>query len=329
MTKRWRCCWATLGILLGGVGCGPDAADDEASGLHASGGTGAGEGSTGGTDAAPVGGTAGVQATGGQGAGGGALTGDRVTRYAVVVAGPGYDSLYYQAISSMVAALEDRYGYPREAVYCLVAGGRAQGPIVDGASSFANFERVMSHLASITQPNDQVFFYLIGHGNQMPYWELLNGQGVIGDELSAFLDALPTQNVSLALNFCQSGAFVPYASGPGRVVLTSTLASENNAVGWAERVVAALAGEYAADSDGDGRVSLKETYDATVGMSPAEHPLLDDDGDGVGHNGTAAVVDGDGALAARTFLGLDGARMEFPQAAVDALAAANAGLELD
>jgi hypothetical protein len=59
-----------------------------------------------------------------------------------------------------------------------------------------------------------------------------------------------------------------------------------------------------------------------------EHPLLDDNGDGVGHFGKDPVVDGDGALAARRFLGNEGYRLDFSPQAIQKLKDLNAGLVL-
>ena len=101
----------------------------------------------------------------------------------------------------------------------------------------------------------------------------------------------------------------------------------------------ALARAEGTDADGDGRVSVKEAYNASVdgtiewyrkkNRSLAEHPLLDDNGDGVGHHGKGLVVEGDGKLAARTFLGDEGSKLSYTPAACQALAKLNEQLKLE
>jgi hypothetical protein len=269
----------------------------------------------------------------------------RVSHFAVVCCGATHGSVqhqkwYWDSNERIAKMLREVYSYPDEAVYRLCEDGKAKDPGVDGRSSLANFRKVFAHLAKIMQPDDQLLVYLVGHGGAIPWWgavyDLTDGM-LTSAELARLLDALPTQNIVILLNPCNSGAFIPALSRRGRVICTSTRADEDNAAGWEGSMTNALA--RGADADGDGHVSLKEAYNASVRgteqwyrnekLPLQEHPLLDDNGDGVGHFGQDRVVEGDGELAAKTWLGDQGRPLRHTAAALQALAEANASLKLE
>ena len=105
-----------------------------------------------------------------------------------------------------------------------------------------------------------------------------------------------------------SGAFVPALSGPGRVVLTATRANETNETRFPRHFIAALAGDDG-DRNKDGRLSALEVFDFArravereyeqEGLLRTEHPLLDDNGDGIGSLEPEAAAGTDGVLAGR------------------------------
>jgi hypothetical protein len=268
---------------------------------------------------------------------------ERVHHYAVVVTGPafnkGLDACYWgvnQQIRSMLTA----YGYPDEAVYCLCDQGPTRGAGILGRSTLANVRKIFRHLSKVLEENDHLLVFMVGHGSPSDgdFVYVLNNGRLTSAELRALLDAVPTRNVTIALSPCFSGGFIPKLSGPGRVICTSTNDAETNATAWAEAFTEALLFRKRGEHSGDElnrRVSIKQAYnvalDATVKRyrgNTREHPLLDDNGDGVGHFGKAAVVDGDGGLAAKRFLGDEGRRLIISPEAVEKLRRLNAGLVL-
>ncbi len=273
-------------------------------------------------------------------------TGARVAHFAVLCTGSTHGSAqhkkwYWGSNERIYRTLRDVYGYADEAVYRLHEEGRRKDPAVDGQASLANFRKVFAHLAKAMRDGDHLLVYLVGHGGPSRgdyVYDLTDGK-VTAAELGQLLDALPTPNVVLVLNPCFSGGFISRTSGKGRVVCTSTTAKESNAAGWEGYMTKALAGAEGADADGDGRVSLKEAYNASIDGTKRwyenknrplrEHPLLDDNGDGTGHFGKDKTVKGDGELAARTFLGDEGRKLSYDESALTALGKANQALELE
>lgn len=274
----------------------------------------------------------------------------RVAHFAVVSCGsthgsPQHKKWYWGSNQRICKMLTENYGYPDEAIFRLHEEGKAKDPAVDGKSSLANFRKVFAHLAKIMKKDDHLFIYIVGHGGPLrrgqwdgDYVHDLIDARLTGTEFDKLLDALPSQNISIAMNPCHSGGFIPKISGKGRVVCTSTRGTQSNAAGWEGYFTNALAGKGQVDADGDGRVSMKEAYNASVDGTLkwyknkkrplGENPLLDDNGDGKGHYGKDKVVDGDGELAAKRFLGDEGRKLEYKASALRALKKLNRKLSL-
>ena len=101
-----------------------------------------------------------------------------------------------------------------------------------------------------------------------------------------------------------SGEFIKPLSAEGRIIITATRSgNEQNATIFADHFIAALT-DGAADADKNGRVSVLEAFNyATKVIADwykqknrlaTEHALIDDNGDGTGHEEATA---GDGNLA--------------------------------
>jgi hypothetical protein len=263
---------------------------------------------------------------------------ERVTHYALVVTGPAFDrglDAKYWAVNQQTQQVLTHYGYPAEAVYRFCDQGVTRGPGVAGRSTLANLRRVLKHLAKVLVEKDHLFLFLIGHGSPSrgDFVYVLGDGRLSATELKGLVDALPTRTLTIILHPCFSGGFIPKLSRPGRVICTSTSDSEVNRVPWAEAFVAALLPTNKGGRDKP--PSIKQAYNAALevpvrhyGRNLQEHPLLDDNGDGVGHFGKTDVVGGDGALAARRFLGDEGRKLSFSPAALQRLARLNAGLSL-
>ncbi|MFH1226697.1 MAG: hypothetical protein V1701_02185 [Planctomycetota bacterium] len=269
----------------------------------------------------------------------------KIRRYAVVSCGsahgePNHMKWFWGANQCMYAMLKDVYGYPDEAIFCLHEDGKDKDPNVDGVSNLSNFRKVFAHLAKIMKPKDQLFVYIVGHAGPAggDFIHDLSDAPLTSSELAKMLDALPSQRITIGLTPCCSGGFIKKLSGKGRVICTSTMPQEGNAADWEGCFRSALS-KLTADADNDGRVSLKEAYNSSVsdiikwyGGNPdalKEHPLLDDNGDGAGHFGREPVVDGDGAVAAKRFLGDEGRKISCDNAVINEIKNLNKDLSLD
>jgi hypothetical protein len=123
------------------------------------------------------------------------------------------------------------------------------------------------------------------------------------------LSALPTRRVIVFNLASASGEFIKPLAAKGRIVVTATRSGqETNATRFMEYLlVAMLAAD--SDTDQDGHISVLEAFlyanrltaefYTRAGRLATEHALLDDNGDGVGHQ---KLEGGDGLLARATYL---------------------------
>lgn len=252
---------------------------------------------------------------------------DRVTHYAFVSTGASIRrplAGIYWAVNKRLQELLSAYGYPDEAVFCLSEQGPSKAPQVDGKATAVNFKRTFDHLAKIMKRDDHLVVFMVGHGAaaREGFIHPLCDRSITSSELKDFLEPLPPEDLTVVINTCHSGGFIPKLSRPGRVILTCATDKEVNAAKWPEHLGVALfppgsnpetsfpAGAkvdfsgFKVDANGDGRISMKEAYNAALlsgvrlyGDNLREHPQLDDNGDGMGHFGKDDMIEGDGKVA--------------------------------
>jgi hypothetical protein len=153
--------------------------------------------------------------------------------------------------------------------------------------------------------------FLIGHGSFDGKESKFNlvGPDLSASDYNALLAALPTKRVVVFNMSSASGEFVKSLSAKGRVVITATKSGqETNATRFPGFLIAALKATDA-DTDQDGHISVLETFVyanrltadfyTRAGRLATEHALLEDNGDGVGHEKAEA---GEGLLARATYL---------------------------
>ncbi|MCU0722850.1 MAG: hypothetical protein MUC63_04435 [Planctomycetes bacterium] len=267
----------------------------------------------------------------------------KARRFAIGMSGtsgtPQHAKWYRNSTGMLYRMLTGTFGYSPHAVYYLYEDPKASEEI-DGQANFVNFQRLMRRMAKMTRRGDQLLIYMIGHGGFFAGHSRYNfvGRDLLDAELAAMLDALPLEDVVVVMSPCNMGNFVNACSKKSRVIVSSTRRDEGNSAGFAEAFIQAL-DENRNDADKDGRASLKEAYDYTLGRvrdwykqknlpEVLEHALLDDDGNGEGHHGEG-VVEGDGAFAAKVFLGDGGRKIEPDPAFEKWLQECNRTLELD
>jgi hypothetical protein len=193
-----------------------------------------------------------------------------------------------------------------------VSGGPEEGTRANVARASA--EEVKKAFASIkaaATADSFVFVVMVGHGafdNQQGKFNLL-GPDLTAKDYAGLINGLPTRRVVFVNCASSSGEFVKPLSGDGHVVITATRSgNEQNATNFAEHFIEALSNS-AADGDKSGRISVLEAFNYATKLTAewykkkdrlaTEHALIDDNGDGVGHEEATA---GDGALAKTTYL---------------------------
>lgn len=244
-------------------------------------------------------------------------------KFALIIAGVGGEETYKKKFTAQALRLREvltgQLGFAEKNVYLLteVAAASAEDGAresVAASSKCATADEVRSAFASIKEAaraDSFVLVILIGHGsvdNQQPKFNLV-GPDLSAKDYSALLGSLPCKRIAFIDCASSSGDFVKPLSAEGRIVITATRSgSEQNATMFAENFIAGLT-DFAADADKNGRISLLEAFTYTNKLTAdfykaknrlaTEHALIDDNGDGVGHE---EATGGDGSLAKLVYL---------------------------
>ncbi len=196
-------------------------------------------------------------------------------KVALVVAGqpwtPPHAGWYYEAVASM-ASLARSWGFQTHLLF------PEPRPGVDGPSTRANITESLGGFASLST-NSLLLLYVVGHGHfdGRQSWFLAADGFMSASDFSALLAPLPMGRMVLCFTPCQSGEFIGALAGQGRVVITSTLAQEDNRASFAE----ALRDGFASTS------TVGEAFDFATGKvaewyrrhgiaAVAEHPQISD-----------------------------------------------------
>ena len=231
-------------------------------------------------------------------------------RYALIVSGASgaqsYADQYARWTADLKSVLIDRMKLDPSNVAVLREDGGG------GESATAgNVRRAIGSVRQRMRRDDLLFIVLIGHGTYDGVDAKFNlvGPDMESTDWSGLLDGLPGR-VVLANTTSASFPFLERLAGPRRIVIaaTDTPAQRFDTV-FPEFFIKALRSE-AADIDKNGRVSIWEAFAAAAnevrryyqqrGQLATERPLLDDNGDGIGHEPVGSSDDG--SQATRTYL---------------------------
>jgi hypothetical protein len=236
-------------------------------------------------------------------------------KFAVIIGGVGGDPAYAQRFAdwtqAMYRLLRDQLDFTEDHIFYLTATPAEAARSTTAKATADAVQSTFQQLKTRATPRSIIFVFLVGHGsfeNQQAKLNLV-GPDLTAEAFNQWLDALPTQRVILVNAASASGPFINALSRPGRIIITATRSGqERNATTFAEFFIQAFK-ENQADLDKNGRVSLLEAFTYANKMTgqwyqqqgrlATEHPLLDDNGDKVGHS---EATDGDGGLAGATYL---------------------------
>lgn len=244
-------------------------------------------------------------------------------KFALVVAGVGGEEAYTKKFTTQATRLYEtlttQLGFGAKNVTLLTEAATGGGP-EDGSresdtpSRRATADEVRKAFAAIksaANPESFVMIVLIGHGsvdNQQPKFNLI-GPDLSAKDYAQLIAGLPNKRVVFVDCSSSSGEFVKPLSAEGRIVITATRSgSEQNATVFAENLIAGLT-DGAADEDKNGRISALEAFNYATRLTAdwykqknrlaTEHALIDDNGDGTGHEDATG---GDGSTAKIIYL---------------------------
>ena len=224
-------------------------------------------------------------------------------KFALIIDGAGGEAVYAKQFeewtTQLSSVLSMRFGFDAKQVR-----------VVRNASA-DDVKGVFTALKSQLDANNVLFVFLIGHGSFDGKESKFNlvGPDISATEYNALLSSLPTRRVVIFNMSSASGEFIKSLTAKGRIVVTATRSGqETNATRFTGFLISAL-NATDADTDQDGHTSVLEAFIYAnrltadfykrAGRLATEHALLDDNGDGVGHEKLEA---GEGLLARATYL---------------------------
>ena len=235
-----------------------------------------------------------------------------LNKFAVIINGASGEAVYAkqfaQWTADLVTALTERFGFGKDRIKVLTEKPAAA---TAARATAEEVKRTFASLSSELNADNVVFLFFIGHGTFDGKEAKFN---LVGPDLSAaeynnLLSLLPTRRVVIFNMASASGEFIKSLSAKGRIIIAATRnGQELNATRFAEFFIAALKATDA-DADQDGHISVLEAFAyasrltaefyARAGRLATEHALLEDNGDGLGHE---KAEGGDGLLARATYL---------------------------
>jgi hypothetical protein len=229
-------------------------------------------------------------------------------KFAVIINGASgeeeYGKQFQQWTNALKQALTQRYGFDAAKMKLL---SETQEP----RATADEVKKTFTALKSQLQADNVLFVFFIGHGSFDGKESKFNlvGPDIPASEYNNLLVALPTKRVVVINTSSASGEFAKALSAKGRVVITATRnGQETNATHFPGFFIDAL-NATDSDTDQDGHISVLEAFVyanrltaefyTRSGRLATEHALLEDNGDGVGHERLEA---GEGVLARATYL---------------------------
>jgi len=231
-------------------------------------------------------------------------------KFAVIITGisgeESYTKKFAEWTNKLRDALTNQLGFAEEKVFVLTEKPEGE----ERRSTAEGVRQLFVELKNTLKAENQLFVFFIGHGSFVDKVAKFNlvGPDLAVSDYALMLNALPSKNIVVVNTASASGEFVKPLAGEGRIVITATRSGmEQNATRFPEFFIGAL-GNPEADSDKNGRVSVYEAFEYASkmtdngfkqkGILATEHALLDDNGDGKGHE---KPEEGDGTLSKVTY----------------------------
>lgn len=241
------------------------------------------------------------------------------TDYVLILGGVGGEKSYYDqfwsATSRFHQLLTQEYGYSADQITFLFEDEGTLPGLVTGEAKRGPVLEAFAQLAEKVQPSDRFILFMLGHATRSSSGIKFNlpGRDISQQEYTDSINSIQAEQQLLVFGFPYSAGIVQKISESGRIIITSSSSREGYAsqAGFGDIFVDVFSEPYA-DANDDGAISLLEAFMwmqtrvdewyAQDGAMQAEHPHLDDNGDGRASR-KDLEANGEGTLADKTFLG--------------------------
>ena len=250
------------------------------------------------------------------------------SNHVVIVAGKGgtteYSAKFGRHAKQLQETLLQHYGYKPEQLTLLAESGATL------ACTRVNVETTLMKLAGAMQSEDLLVIVLFGHGTADANFAKFNlvGEDLRDLDFARHLERVPARRQVIVNTSAASAGFIEKLVRNDRVIITATRSAEEKyATVFPEYFVEAFTKKDEADLNKDQSISFLEAFDYArdrvvrfyeqANRLRPEHPLLEDNGDGMGSEVPVAQAfsaevfstPSDGALATRLFFNAGAAAM--------------------
>ena len=241
------------------------------------------------------------------------------TDYVLILGGVGGEKSYYDqfwsATSRFHQLLTQEYGYSADQITFLFEDEGTLPGLVTGEAKREPVLEAFAQLAEKVQSSDRFILFMLGHATRSSSGIKFNlpGRDISQQEYTDSINSIRAEQQLLVFGFPYSAGIVQKISESGRIIITSSSSREGYAsqAGFGDLFVDVFSEPYA-DANDDGAISLLEAFMwmqtrvdewyTQDGAMQAEHPHLDDNGDGRASR-KDLEANGEGTLADKTFLG--------------------------
>lgn len=239
--------------------------------------------------------------------------------YVLILGGVGGEKSYYDQFwsgtSRFYQLLTQEYGFaPDQIHYHFEDEGSIPG-LVTGEAKREPVLQTFAQLAEKIQPSDRFILFMVGHASRNASGIKFNlpGRDISQQEYTDNINKIRANQQLLIFGFPYSAGIVQDISAEGRIIITSSSVREGYAsqAGFGDLFVDAFS-QSSADTNADGTISILESFNwlqsridewyEQDGAIQAEHPHLDDNGDGRASRDDVTAK-GEGLLAEKTYLG--------------------------
>ena len=239
--------------------------------------------------------------------------------YVLILGGVGGEKSYYDQFwsgtSRFYQLLTQEYGFsPDQMHFHFEDEGLIPG-LVTGEAKREPVLETFTQLAEKIQPTDRFILFMVGHASRNSSGIKFNlvGRDISQQEYTDNINKISAEQQLLIFGFPYSTRIVQGISAEGRIIITSSSQREGYAsqAGFGDLFVDAFS-DSTADTNADGAISILESFNwlqtriddwyEQDGAIQAEHPHLDDNGDGRASRDDVAAK-GEGTLAQKTYLG--------------------------
>jgi len=248
----------------------------------------------------------------------GAMAQNPGASYAFIIGGLGGEPKYSEKFGKLLLgthkALVGQFGFSPDNIIVFAEREPDEEDFINGVSTAENIRAEFERLSGLLTENDYLYVILIGHGSYDGKNARLNipRRDLSDDDYAGMIDEIHPGRIIFINTASSSFPFISRLSAPGRIIITATKSpTQRNITVFPDFFIEGFT-DAAADTDKNGDLSLLEVFTHAAlkterfyedgGHLATEHAMLEDTGDAQAFRVHELEENGEGSLAAVTYL---------------------------